>query len=136
MALFGIENEVEQACIEALTAAQLMAKGIEDLNNRLKFDLEKPLRIGIGIHVGSVIVGDMGYAGTRSITAIGDAVNTASRLEALNKRFHSQLLVSDQVVAISGRKLTAFSSEQVDIDGRKGGLTVYVVPDATTLPHA
>jgi adenylate cyclase len=45
------------------------------------------LRIGIGVHVGSAVVGNMGYAGARPVTAIGGPVNTASRLETMNKGF-------------------------------------------------
>ena len=50
--------------------------------------------MGIGIHAGPVIVGEMGYGHATSLTAIGDAVNTASRLEALTKELGVQLVFS------------------------------------------
>ena len=45
---------------------------LQDLNDRLESDLDEPLRMGIGLHTGSVILGDMGYGPSRGLTAIGD----------------------------------------------------------------
>jgi len=83
MALFGIGKGIEAGSRDALNAARLMANRLEGLNKTLASDLKTPLRIGIGIHSGPAIVGEMGYAQATSITAVGDTVNTASRLEAM-----------------------------------------------------
>jgi adenylate cyclase len=64
-----------------------VAAGLKELNENLENDLSESLRIGIGVHVGSAVVGNMGYAGARSVTAIGGPVNTASRLETMNRGF-------------------------------------------------
>ncbi len=82
MALFGLEDSSDQAAQKALSAAKEMAIALEQMNQSLKSDLGEPLRIGIGLHMGQTIIGEMGYGKATSITAIGDAVNTASRLEA------------------------------------------------------
>ena len=87
MALFGIESGAQVGCRQALAAARLMSQRLGELNLSLRDELDQPLRIGIGIHCGPVIVGEMGYGNTVSITAIGDAVNTASRLEELTKTY-------------------------------------------------
>src|SRR6266566_2452339 len=87
MALFGLDSGVEAGCREALTAARDMSERMETLNRALIHDLPEPLRIGIGIHTGPAIVGEMGYGTAVSITAVGDSVNTASRVEGLTKTY-------------------------------------------------
>ena len=94
MALFGVQGTAAEGASQALAAAKLMAKRLDELNQSLESELESPLRIGIGIHLGPVIIGEMGYAEATSLTAVGDSVNTASRLESMTKDFKAQLVVS------------------------------------------
>ncbi len=133
MALFGIQKSPKEACLSALKAARSMSEGIEDLNFHLKNDLDNPIKIGIGIHIGRVILGDMGYAESKSITAIGDSVNTASRLEGLNKDFQSELLVSKKVFDMAGLQKQNFHYEKVTIKGRKEPLSVCIVKKASEI---
>ena len=134
MALFGLETAPDQACRQALAAARGMAAGMDELNRLLRNDLEDPLRIGIGIHIGAVIVGEMGYAEAMSVTAIGDAVNTASRLEGMTKELGGQLVVSESVARRAGVDLSGFANREIEVRGRSEPLTVYVVPNARDLP--
>jgi adenylate cyclase len=134
MALFGVERGVEQGCRNALEAARLMAERLRELNLMLKSDLPKPLRIGIGIHAGSVIVGEMGYGRATSVTAIGDAVNTASRLESLTKELDAQLVVSAPAADGARLDLAAFPRREIELRGRSESLTVYMVKSARKLP--
>ena len=106
MALFGIERGAHTGCREALAAARLISARLDELNASLGGELDRPLRIGIGIHCGPAIVGEMGYGNAASITAIGDAVNTASRLESLTKNFACELVVSDVTVSRAGLALS------------------------------
>ncbi len=133
MALFGIQKSPKEACLSALRAARSMSEGIQDLNFHLKEDLENPIKIGIGIHIGKVILGDMGYADSKSITAIGDSVNTASRLEGLNKDFQSELLVSKKVLDFAELDSINFISEKVNIKGRKEPLSIFIIKNASQL---
>ena len=135
MALFGVEGETRDGCRDALIAARAMATSLKDLNANLKEDLDEAIRIGIGIHVGPVIVGEMGYSAVRSVTAVGDAVNTASRLETANKDFHSQLVVSADVVERAAADLSAFPRHDIEVRGRDEQVTVHVLEDATELPE-
>ncbi len=133
MALFGVNTGPERGCREALAGARAMGEALEELNATLNSDLDEPLRIGIGIHTGPVIVGEMGYGGAVSITAIGDAVNTASRLEALTKELQCQLIVSADVEEKSGAELSAFPSREIEVRGREEPLTIRAIGEATAL---
>lgn len=133
MALFGIQRGVDLGCQNALRAAQEMSLALERLNQQLAQDLEQPFRMGIGIHAGPAIVGEMGYRHAVSVTAVGDTVNTASRLEALTKEFGAQLVVSMDVVNRAGLDMAEYETRDVAIRGRDAGLPVVLVPDARTL---
>jgi adenylate cyclase len=135
MALFGLGEDVAAGAREALAAARAMSIRLGELNRSLAHDLDEPLRMGIGIHAGPAIVGEMGYGRAVTLTAIGDTVNTASRLEALCKDFEAELVVSDAVAALAGVDLSTFPAREVTLRGREGALTVRVIRDASTLPE-
>ena len=135
MALFGVDQSAEQGCATALQAARGMAHRLDELNDLLKADLPTPLRIGIGIHVGPAIVGEMGYARATSITAIGDTVNTASRLEAKTKEFGAQLVVSQRVAELAGIENPPWPSENTEVRGRREPMRIYILDDARELPE-
>jgi adenylate cyclase len=111
-----------------------MAAALEQLNQELAHDLPEPLRIAIGLHVGPAILGDMGYGRASSLTAVGDTVNVAARLEALAKEFEVQLVVSTRLTELAGIDLGAFEQRQIEIRGRRRPLRVRVVRDALALP--
>lgn len=134
MALFGLEGDAPTACRKALDAARRMALAIDALNESLSGDLDAPLRIGIGLHAGIAIVGEMGYGATRSLTAIGDSVNTASRLEPMTKQFSCELVVSDDLARLAGVDLSEWPAHDIEVRGRTTALTVRAVEDAAMLP--
>ena len=134
MALFGLVDPPEEACRQALAAARNMGKARAMLNQDMRSDLPSPLRMGIGIHAGPVIVGEMGHGTAKQLTAIGDTVNIASRLEGLNKAFGTGLIVSDHVVSTAGADFSAFAREETEIRGRDALLGVRLVPDPLDLP--
>ncbi|MSO75482.1 MAG: adenylate/guanylate cyclase domain-containing protein [Alphaproteobacteria bacterium] len=134
MALFGIEAGAA-GCRQALAATRSMAMMLDRLNRELAGDLPVPLRMGIGLHAGRVVVGEMGYKQATTLTAIGDAVNVASRLEALTKDFACQAVISRRVAREAGIDLSAFPKHAVPIRGRATELRVHVVVDASALPE-
>jgi adenylate cyclase len=133
MAIFGLDREPEVACRQALDAARRMGVALDDLNEALSGDLDQPLRIGIGLHAGPAIVGEMGYDRAATLTAIGDTVNTASRLETLTKDFKVQLVVSQELLDRAGIDLAAAPQHEVDIRGRQGKLAVRAILHARDL---
>ncbi len=134
MALFGVDGTPEEGARQALAAAANMSRAMDELNERVMKDMGESLRIGIGIHLGAAVVGEMGYRRVVSVTAIGDAVNTASRLEPLTKDFGCELVVSADLAARAGADLSAFPSHQVEIRGVREAMTVYAIPRAQDLP--
>jgi adenylate cyclase len=132
MALFGVDQPPETACRQGLAAAKAIA--LEQLNEELAHDLSEPLRIGIGLHVGLVILGEMGFGRAATLTAIGDTVNVGARLEALTKEFDVQMVASTRLSERAGIDLSAFEDRWIEIRGRQRPLRVKLVGDARTLP--
>jgi adenylate cyclase len=93
LALFGAPLEAEDAAHRAVAAAREML----DANDRVNKATHWPLRIGIGVHIGEVVAGSIGSPRRKEYTVIGDTVNFAARIEALNKEFNSQFLISQAV---------------------------------------
>jgi adenylate cyclase len=133
MALFGIETDPGLACKQALRAAAAMIGRVEELGRGLGQELASPLRIGIGIHAGPVVVGEMGYGETRYLTAVGDTVNTASRLEGLTKEHDCELVVSQQVFARAGLDSAGYPGADLSLRNREATLRVLLVKDARRL---
>ncbi len=133
MALFGIEGEPARAAVDALAAAGAIAMRIARLNVELEHDLPTPLRVAIGIHSGTVILGEMGYGTARSFTAIGDPVNTTARLEQIAKDNNVEVVVSREVEAHAGIDLGDHPLQFVPVRGRRAALEVRLIPAADAL---
>ncbi|MDG4718789.1 MULTISPECIES: adenylate/guanylate cyclase domain-containing protein [Thalassospira] len=95
MALYGHQSDdTEQTIMQAFEGAAEMLRRIDGLNEHLKSELPHTLRIGIGMHMGKAIVGEMGPPGRENISAIGDTINTTARLEAQTKGHGVPLVIS------------------------------------------
>jgi adenylate cyclase len=133
MAIFdGSENSSEN-CKNSIKAAQMISNAIKDLNIEMKSDFSEELRFGIGIHVGNTIVGMMGYGQTVSETVVGDNVNIAARLEEMNKKYGSELVVSKDVLVAANINTNQFTNEKIKIRGRKEELEIYSLEYAHNL---
>jgi adenylate cyclase len=122
LALFGAPFEAEDAVHRAVAAAREMLAA----NDRINKATSWPLRIGIGIHFGEVVAGNIGSPRRKEYTVIGDTVNFAARLEALNKEFNSQFLISAAVHDALGEEgRDAVSLGEVPIRGYDRPMTVW-----------
>ena len=74
--------------------------------------------MGIGIHTGNVIIGKIGYKHAKNLTAVGDAVNTASRLESLTKELKSQIIISKYTLEHSEHQIKDLEEDTVNIVGK------------------
>jgi adenylate cyclase len=79
-------------------------------------------------------VGEMGYGRATSMTAIGDSVNIASRLEELTKEFQCQLVISASVAERAGVEFADAGRHQIAVRGRTQPLDLLAITDAQTLP--
>jgi adenylate cyclase len=122
LALFGAPLEDPDAGNRAVTAARQILEAME----RENADSDWPLRLGIGIHIGQVVAGNVGSSRRKEYTVIGDTVNFAARLEALNKEFGSQLLVSADVYAsVRDGQADAVSLGDIAVRGYEEPMTVW-----------
>src|SRR6516165_1332903 len=121
LALFGAPLDDPDAPRRAVTAAREMLAAIEQHN----IHSDWPLRIGIGLHLGHVVAGNIGSPRRKEYTVIGDTVNLASRIEGLNKEFGSQLLISDTVRQAIGQDVDAVPLGDVPIRGYEQPVRVW-----------
>jgi adenylate cyclase len=130
LAIFGLTGSIEEACANALEATVRIARSMEALNRNFTSELDKPLRIAMGMHAGPAIIGQIGYGRASSLTAVGDTINAASRLEGFAKEYDAQLAVSADVVRYAGLTLEDRASHDIAIRGRKGTLETLIVENA------
>jgi adenylate cyclase len=114
MALFGMDGcGPEVAANQAVSSAIEMIDALDRFNVYMSKQFGELFRIGIGVHVGEVVVGEVGHPKRRQLTALGDVVNTASRVESATKEFSASLLISEAThhyvrdAVTIGRTLTA-----------------------------
>lgn len=134
MALFGVDSDVKPAALAALAASGEMIERLGTLNDQLAGDLDEPLRMGVGLHSGTVILGEMGYGSARGLTAIGDTVNVASRLEAATKTLSCILCISEDVVTAAELTVSESAQQQIPVRGKRAKVSIYGVnhPDDLT----
>jgi adenylate cyclase len=133
LALFGLSSGPQTACRQALRAAARIAANIDELNQFLKHDLREPIRFGVGIHGGEVIIGDIGYRDHMVFTALGDAVNVAARLQDMTKSLGCEAIVSEEVRVTAGLSADALPEREVTIRGRAEPMIVRTVMSAEAL---
>lgn len=133
MALFGVGVTPEEGGRQALRAAADMVRGVAALSDALAGDLPAPLRIGVGIHLGPAVVGRMGYADTIYLTAVGDTVNVASRIEQLTKDFDAELVVSETLAVRAGLDISRFPRHELTVRNRTEPLPIRVIADVAAL---
>jgi adenylate cyclase len=127
MAVFGATAQSANPSLDAVRAALDMLAEVAAMRAYFDAQYKFDLRVGIGIHYGEVILGAVGFGERRRLTAIGDAVNLASRIEGENKEAGTTLLISGSVwervrdAALCGRVL------EVPLKGKSGKYSLYEI---------
>jgi adenylate cyclase len=133
MAVFGMDPSPEAGSRNAVNAARDMLAALEGLNAEFAGTLSERLRMGIGLHTGPVVLGRVGGGRQSGLTALGDTVNIASRLEALNKEFGSCVVISEAALRASRLAIPDGDTREVPVRGRGDGLKVVIAPNLDQL---
>ncbi len=120
MAVFGAPVADGNPCAAAVEAGLDLLARIDRLAREGRVPAT---RVGLGLHAGPAVVGNIGSAHRKEYTVIGDVVNVASRVEALNKQLGAQMLVTEEVWAAAGLAgrpgVIALAREPIQVRGRE-----------------
>lgn len=126
MAVFGLERRRGMGSRDAIAAGRDMLKAAHALNAEFGSALPMPLRLGIGIHCGPAVIARVG--GSKCgymVTALGETVTIASRLENATKEFLADMLVSDAALQASGLSLSGAMLREVQVRGQDTPIKVH-----------
>ncbi|HSD51939.1 MAG TPA: adenylate/guanylate cyclase domain-containing protein [Candidatus Methylomirabilis sp.] len=127
MAVYGAPVDNPDHALDAIRTAFQMLAGLKGLNAAWEARGLPALRMGIGIHTGSVFAGNVGAPRRMKYTVVGDAVNVAARLEGLNKDLQTTLLISGETYATVRNWVEVKDCGEFKVKGRHQGIQVYEV---------
>lgn len=125
MAFWGAPTPVADHALLACRAALACQVRLTDLNQEWSRQGLPPLVTRIGLHTGEAIVGNTGYEERLNYTAIGDAVNLASRAEGINKHYGTLVLVTGDTRRLTGDGLVTRWLDRIAVKGRAGAVDIY-----------
>ncbi len=134
LAVFGQHHGVETGCRQALRAARAIDLALDHVNAKLGIEIGRPLRVGMGIHAGPLLLGRIGYGEAVDMTVVGNAVNVASRLESVAKDKGFQIVMSADVARYAGCLDDAGPTITVNVRGVEDPMEVVGVTRGRDLP--
>lgn len=127
LAVFGSPHAHGDDPVRAVRTAMKMQEALAVLNDDLERQGIPRLRIGIALHTGQVVAGNIGSPQRMDFTVIGDSVNLVSRIEGLNKRYGTDILMSEDTYRIVQDIVPAEMIAQTPVRGRRQDVKVYTV---------
>lgn len=129
MVLFNAPVDVENHAEKAVLTALEMIEKMSDINSQIPtIEDTKQLEVGIGINTGNAVIGNMGSNVRFGYTAMGDAVNVASRIEALNKMYHTNILITEETKSrLNPKDFLIRRLEKIQVKGKEEVMTIYEV---------
>ena len=114
----------------AVKAALMMRIALYHLNQKRIANGKNPIKIGCGINTGPIVAGQIGSEGHMNYTVIGDTVNLASRTEALNKPFATDILITENTYKLIKDKVIVEEMPGVHVKGKTDAIKMYAVVNA------
>ncbi len=127
MAYWNAPLQVADHADKALISALRQLEALAVLNQALKQDALPQIRIGIGIHTGAVVVGEMGSDNRSDYTIIGDTVNLGSRIEGLCKSYGVSIMISEDTKNRLQQRYKIREVDSVQVKGKKKAVKLYMV---------
>ena len=121
MAIFNAPMDLEDHQNKAVKTAIEMQEAIKELNNKLSH----PIAIGVGVNTGEAVIGNMGSDTRFDYSAIGDAVNTAARLESGTKEAGVDILIGEETAKMCNFELKSLKA--IKVKGKEKSLNVYTI---------
>jgi adenylate cyclase len=134
LAVFGERHGLVVGCRQALRAARAIDLALDHINAKMEPELGKPLKVGIGIDAGTLLLGRIGYGPNVDLTVIGSAVNVASRLETIAKEKGVQIVISREVARQAGWVPSVDLISTVNLRGVSEPLEVVAIGRGRDLP--
>ena len=129
MALFGIPEKIENQAEQSVKAAMGMLRELHYFNQKQRASEQPEVELGIGIHRGNVVAGNIGAQNRLEYTVIGDAVNVAARVESKTRELGCQVLVTDAIYENLGNPMKEglpwHRFEGIPRKGKSGFITLY-----------
>lgn len=125
IAFFGAPNILENHAERACSASIEMQKRLAQLRTKWRTESRPELKMRIGVCTGLAVVGNMGSEKRLDYTMMGDTVNTAARLEGVNKRYGIYTLISETTRKAAGNEITVREVDTIKVIGRKKPVTVF-----------
>jgi len=127
LAVFGVLTPQPDHIQHAVQAALNMRLALREFNKKQKENGKPLLKIGVGIHTGKMVAGSVGSHDRMEFTVIGDTVNTASRIEGLNKKWGTDILISEAVAKETKREIELEPMPETRVRGISEPIHVFAV---------
>lgn len=127
MAIFGLRTDLPTAARQAIQASVRIDQRMQAWSQAFRAQFGQALEFGMGLHAGSVALGRVGFENTTSFTAVGEVVNTASRLQEYSKVARARLVLSAEVARLAQVRASLGEARKVQVRGRSQPLEVFHV---------
>ena len=125
MAFWNAPLDVEDQRKRAIQTSHDMLEHLEILNKELKNEKSLPIKVGIGLNTGEVVVGNMGSNQRFDYSVLGDAVNLAARLEGQSKNYGVQIVLGEETAKNMDKDFAMIELDEIAVKGKQDAVKIY-----------